>query len=284
MDGQRRVARTLNLMGKPVKDCGFGVRVAARCAAVAFLGLTIFHGLLQGGHLNYPGSTWMKIPGKLAGVVGLAAEDIRISGLEHHDPAIILGAIGVRPGGTLVGFDAAQARIRLESMDWVESASVQRLFPNQLEIDISERQPFAVWQHNGSYSVIDKSGVPMSGIDPATLKGIPLLTGEGANIAAAEFVNQLEATPQLKMKVYAAARVGKRRWTLYLDNGIKVALPEQNVPAALEQTQNMDMSQGILSKGIRELDMRVTGQVVVALAAPVADAEQSKPTGVSGVQ
>jgi cell division protein FtsQ len=106
----------------------------------------------------------------------------------------------------------------------------------------------------------------MSGISPSGFKGLPLVTGAGANMAVAELVNQLEATPDLKAKVRAAARVGGRRWTLYLDNGVKIALPELNVQDALVKVADLDKSQGLLSKGITQLDLRVADEIVVALA------------------
>ena len=282
MDGQRRIARPMKQCTRLGRDCRLAYRVAARMSAVAFLGMTLVHGVLQGGHLIYPGSPWLKLPGKLSGLVGLAADDIRMTGLNHHDPAIILTILGVKPGGTLMGFDPQGARKRLESLDWVQSAGVQRIFPNQLEITLVEREPFAIWQHKGNYLVIDKVGVPMSGLDPAELKGLALVTGEGANTAAADLVNQLEATPTLMLKVKAASRVGLRRWTLYLDNGVKVALPEFNVAEALAKLQALDAVQAVTTMGVQQLDLRVAGSVVVAIAElPVVT--EAKP-GKAGVE
>lgn len=242
------------------------VRFAARAGAVALLAATIFHGILLGGYLDYDGSPWREVPGRIAGVAGLAADDIRIEGLTNHAPEAVLAAINVKPGGSLIGFDALQARRILENLDWVESAKVQRLFPNQLEIAVVERVPFAVWHRGKSYYVIDRGGAAMSGIPAATLARLPLVSGEGAQTAAAELINQLEAVPALKAKVRAAARVGLRRWTLYLDTGVTILLPERDVEAALALAGKLDATQGLLSKGITSLDLRLADRIAVAAA------------------
>ena len=278
MDGQRRVARPMKQKHRLGRDCRLLFRATARMGAVAFLGMTLVHGVLQGGHLIYPGSPWLKLPGKLSGLVGLAADDIRMTGLNHHDPAMILTILGVKPGGTLMGFDPAGARKRLESLDWVSSAGVQQIFPNQLEITLVEREPFAVWQSKGRYFVIDKAGVPMSGLDPSDLKRLPLVTGEGANVAAAALVNDLEAMPSLMLRVKAASRVGLRRWTLYLDNGVKIVLPETNVSEALAKLKAMDAAQAMTEMAVQQIDLRLPGRVVVGVAAlPVVADANAKP-------
>ncbi len=71
------------------------------------------------------------------------------------------------------------------------------------------------------------------------------------------------------LKVQAAARVGERRWTLYLDNGVKIDLPEEDVDAALRRVAELDATQNILSKGIREIDLRTNDRIVIALAEAV---------------
>jgi len=267
MDGERRISGALAL--RPRKDVRLPLRFAARAGAVAFLAGAISYAASLGGHLSYPGSPFPRLPGQLAGLVGMAADDVRITGLSLHDPRQVIDAIGVTPGGGLFSFDAQKARAALQALDWVAQADVQRVFPNSIEIRIVEREAFAIWQIDGQYQVIGRDGVPMSGLTPAELAQLPLITGQGANVAASDFINQLSAMPDLMKQVHAAARVGQRRWNLYLDNGVKIALPEQNVEQALEQVVSLDRSQGILSKGIRELDLRQPGQMVVALAEAV---------------
>jgi cell division protein FtsQ len=245
---------------------GFRFRLAFRASALMSLAAVIGGGLLGGGHFDYEGSRWLMLPGKTAGLVGLAAEDITITGLEHHEPDMLLAAIGVQPGGSLIGFDAGHARRILEGLDWVERAKVQRLFPNQLAIEVKERQPFAIWQRGESYYVIDRSGSAMSGLAAAQLVRLPLVTGEGANTAAAELINQLAAYPGILLQMKAAARVGKRRWTLYLDSGITVQLPEKGWQDALSMADELNRTQQLLSRGIRSVDLRLAGRVIVEVA------------------
>jgi len=253
----------------------FRFRFAMRASAVLFLGVAIGTGLLRGGHFEYDGSKWMLLPGKAASLVGLAAEDITITGLEHHEPEVLLAAIGIQPGASLIGFDANHARRILEGLDWIERAKVQRLFPNQLAVEVTEREPFAIWQRGEAYYVIDRNGSAMSGLAASKLVSLPLVTGEGANTAASGLINQLAAYPDILLQMKAAARVGKRRWTLYLDSGITVQLPEQGWQDALRMADELNRTQQLLSRGIRSLDLRLAGRVIVE----VAELDQSEIAG-----
>jgi cell division protein FtsQ len=251
-------------------------RGMTRGAACLFLAGAIAHGLIIGGHLDYTGSPWAKLPGKMASLLGFAADDIRVTGLVHQDPEMVLAAIGVQPGSSLIGFDANRARKLLENMDWVASAEVVRQFPNQLDIIVNEREPFAIWQRGGMHYVIDKSGTAVSAIDPARVSVLPLVTGEGAHMAAGDLINQLEAAPAIRSHLLAAARVGERRWTLYLDNGVKLALPEQGIEDALARVSRLDSEQGLLSKGIQGVDLRIKGRVIIEVATVKAEPEKKK--------
>lgn len=268
----------------PPKGPSLRTRFIARAGACALLFGSIVHGLVIGGHLDYDGSPWRKLPGQLASSLGFAADDIRITGLIHQEPQTLLTALGVQPGGSLVGFDATRARSLLENLDWVASARVMRKYPNRLDIVVTERQPFAIWQRDGAHYVIDQTGAAMSTLDPRRLSSLLLVTGEGAHLAAAELVGQLDAVPQVKVRVTAAARVGQRRWTLYLDNGMTVALPEKDPAQALETLAALDSSQGLLSKGIKSIDLRLPHQAVVALPEPVKAEKEIKNFKVSQQQ
>jgi len=251
-------------------------RFLARAGALSILALAVGFGLHDGGHLKYPGSPWENASGRIASLFGFAADGIKIAGLKYHDAESVLTPLGVRPGGSLLGFDAANARHLLENMDWVLSAKVMRLFPNQLEIVVVEREPFALWQRGGSHYVIDKTGSAMSSLDPARMAGLPLVTGEGAQSAISDLVNQLEAHPRLKSKMLAAARVGQRRWTLHLDNGVSIALPEKDAERAMARVEELDRRYELLSKGIKGIDLRIAGRVTVMVSEAPATGSESK--------
>ena len=264
MDGERRVAEPLrsNRFFRP--DCPAVYRFAARSLAVLFLGAAIVRGVVMGGHLEYAGSPWQKLPGELAGMFGLAAIDIELAGLAHHDPQEVLGYIGVKPGAPLIGFDANKARTRLQELDWVETATVVRSFPNKLQITITEREPFVVWQHDAELYVVDQSGKPMSGIPVASGNLLLHVVGLGANTQAANLVNQMEATPALFLKLKAAVRVGNRRWDLYMNNGLIISLPENHADVALKLAEAAYLSGALSALPLARLDYRVSGEVASA--------------------
>lgn len=247
----------------------FGLRktqAMARCLAFLLFGISISHGLARGGYFENPASPWSKLSGALASVVGLAADNIQISGLSQHDPQQLLAALNIRPGSNMIGFDANQARMTLQDMNWVKAATVERDYPNTLKINVIERVAFALWQNKQELQLIDETGASMGHPQFLMANHLPIVTGEGANLAAAQLVNDLSAIPALSQKVNAAARVGNRRWTLYLDNGVKVALPEQGVSDALKTVWNLEQQQGIFEKGISMVDMRIPHQMIVQVA------------------
>ncbi len=238
----------------------------ARLVAFSILAFSISHGLTKGGYFENPASPWSRLSGTVASMMGLAADNIQISGLSQHDPQQLLAALNIRPGSNMIGFDANQARMTLQEMNWVKAATVERDYPNTLKINVVERIAFALWQNKQELQLIDETGASMGHPQFLMANHLPIVTGEGANLAAAELVNELSAIPALSQKVNGAARVGNRRWTLYLDNGVKVALPEQGVADALKTVWGLEQQQGIFEKGISMVDMRIPHQMIVQVA------------------
>ena len=50
-------------------------------------------------------------------------------------------------------------RSQIEQIGWVESASVQRILPNRLRVEVTERTPIAFVRNSGEISLIDAHGV-----------------------------------------------------------------------------------------------------------------------------
>jgi cell division protein FtsQ len=203
------------------------------------------------------------LPAQISSYFGYAAEEVRIHGLQRMPPEAVLKAIGVMPGGSLLGFDANHARRILLNLDWVKQASVRVLPPNRLEVDVTEREPFAVWQRDGLYYVIDREGTAMASFDARRFANLMLVSGDGAQEEVSQLVNQLEAWPGLQSKVKAAARVGNRRWTLHFAGGRRALLPEKGVETALARLADLEARHQVLESGIREIDLRIADSAVL---------------------
>jgi len=248
----------------------FGVRLAVRASAVAFLGLALFHSLDRGGHFDDPASPFYNLEGRMAAVIGQSAERIEVRGLSHHKARNVLAAIGIKAGGSMLGFDPQSARHLLENLDWVKRARLAKVYPNGLVIDIVEREPIALWQTEGEFYPVDAEGVAIASLPAARFSRLPVVTGEGANKAAKALINQLDTLPRVKSALRAAARVGKRRWNLYFASGLKVLLAEDDGGAALARLEALDEETGVLSRALRVLDLRQPGRLVLR---PVVDAK-----------
>jgi cell division protein FtsQ len=281
MDGQRRISKSLRRLRRRAalwlasSRAPLGVRRMARLGAMGCIGVSILAGLADGGHFRYEGSPYAAFADRLAFRAGLAASDIKITGLVHHKPEQLLGPLGIEPGASLIWFNAEKARRILEAQDWVASASIQRGFPNQLQIAVVEREPAALWQVGGKYHVIDQDGAVISGIQLADVQNLTLITGEGGNTAARELLAGLMAYPDLMVRVASVTRVGNRRWNLYLDDGSRVLLPQQDFEAALKRLTDLDAAHRLLSLGLREIDLRVAGQMFVALPSQYSSASNN---------
>ena len=67
-------------------------------------------------------------------------------------------------------------RAQLESLNWVESASVQRILPNRLRVELVERTPIAFLRDGTSLSLIDAHGVILNRPDGEDLR-FPIVSG-----------------------------------------------------------------------------------------------------------
>ncbi|MGI9464146.1 MAG: cell division protein FtsQ/DivIB [Aestuariivirgaceae bacterium] len=256
------------------------VRFAARAGAAGFLGLSIAYGLMAGGHLDDPRNPFYGMPGQIAGFFGYAAQEIHISGLERQRPETVLKAIGVRPDGPLFGFNPRLAKKLLENIDWVDSATLRRVHPNRLEIDLVERVPFAIWQRGGVRYVIDVTGAALSTLSANDYDDLLIVTGEGAQTTVVDLVNHMEGHPALRSRVRAAARVGQRRWTLYLDSGLRIALAENDLAGSLDRLMDLVRQENVFERAIGMIDLRSSERTVFM---PLPDSQGDQTVRVSSV-
>jgi cell division protein FtsQ len=177
--------------------------------------------------------------------------------------AQVLEAAAVPPGAVMFAVDPAAIRARVEKLAWVESARVLRLWPDQLVIIATPRRPVALWQRDGRFAMIDKSGAALSGFALRPVSGLPLVVGAEAGEAAPALLAALSARPAVEERTAAAIFVGERRWTLQLATGAHVLLPEQGVEGALDQLAAIQARMGLLDRPLDRIDLRHKGAMLV---------------------
>jgi cell division protein FtsQ len=215
--------------------------------------------------------------GDATAAFGLRVQEVRIEGRQNTPEPLLRAAIGVTRGAPILGFSVAAARARIETLAWVESATVERRLPGTIVVQLQERRPFAIWQNQGKFTLIDREGQIVADQDVAKFGKLPLVVGAGAPAAAAPLLDALTDKPALQAHVVAAVRVGERRWNLHMDSGADVLLPEGQEAVALERLMQLERDHALLERPLEVVDMRLPDRLVVRPRPEPAAQQQPAP-------
>ncbi len=237
-----------------------------------FFAAVVTVGLWQGGHLE----DFIRSHGEphhaVARLAGLGLEQVTVSGLSQMRENEVLAAGGLDWRVSLPFLDVNEVRERLERVPLVSSASVRKLYPNELVIGLTERAPHALWQLNGELFIIATDGTVIDLMQDERFIGLPLVVGDRANLRNNDYLNILEAAGPLKSRIRAGTLVSGRRWNLKMDNGMDVRLPEQGAADAVARLVKLEREQKILEKDVLAVDLRMPDRVVVRLTEEAASA------------
>ena len=199
----------------------------------------------------------------LSAQVGLAVNDVVVQGRGRTSGDAILAALGAARGTPMLAVSPSVAKTRLEALPWIRAASVERILPDTLYVQVTERQPLALWQRKGKLQLIDRDGAVVAVPSLDEFADLIILVGDDAPKAASPLLEMIASEPALRSHVTAAVRVGGRRWNLKLDSGMAVELPEDNVGAAWHQLAQLDRTDGLLKRDILKVDLRLPDRLVL---------------------
>lgn len=194
---------------------------------------------------------------------GLRVQDVVLSGRLNADADEILAALDVERGAPILGMDMEAARIRLESLGWIKTAEIARRLPDVVFVRITERQPLALWQHDGRLALVDRTGETIQRSDLDAFRDLPLIVGVGAPGHAAQLLDLLRTYPAVAEATEAAVRVSERRWNLRLRNGIDVRLPETELSVALTRLDDYQREHALFDRDVVAVDLRVPDRLIV---------------------
>ena len=242
---------------------------AGHLAAGGFLCAATLYGLIGGGHVA-------RLTESVLVAGGIGVSRIEISGHQETPELAILEQLDLGANRSLATLNVHKARARIAELPWVGEASVRKTYPDTLHVTIKERIPYALWQHNKHIYLIDDKGGPIVTFADPRFGHLPLVVGAGANVAAPAFLAKVRAHERLASRMRAGVLVAERRWNLVMANGITVKLPEIDIAEALEQLAVLDAVDGLLSRDVTVVDLRLADRITVRLPDNTAETRKAR--------
>lgn len=272
--GSRRKAKPKNQPGanKAANWAAAQVRAARNRASYALRLGALTAGLLFAltlgvlavlGRLGDAGGSVMAAGERQLTRAGYTVAWLDVSGANRLDAATIASLIGAEGGAGLAEINLAEAQAVLESQSWIKSAQVLRLWPDRIAVLITERAPVALWQLDGEHRVIDADGVVIEAADPAEFTTLPRVVGVGANTGAAHITALIARHAEIASRTTHVIKVGERRWSLRLEQGGEVLLPEDDPAGALAMLAALHDERAVLDYDVQFLDLRNDGEMVI---------------------
>jgi cell division protein FtsQ len=180
--------------------------------------------------------------------------------------------------------DLDAARGRIEGLDAILRADLRVRAGGILQVVVTERVPVAVWRSEDALMLVDETGHRVAGlVSRADRADLPLVAGEGADLAMPEALALLDAAGPLIPRIRGLVRMGERRWDIVLDREQRIMLPERNPVQALERLLALDHAQDLMNRDILTVDLRSDHRPTLRLT-PNALAEARRAQGIETVE
>ena len=235
-----------------------------RVATWTIFAVALVAAYVVAGIFGIPGAVGTAVAEQV-GNAGFRVEQIEIRGVKRMDQMTVYAVALEQKSRAMPLVDLNQIRDKLLQYGWVQDAHVSRRLPDTLLIRIVERTPVAIWQNQGTLSLIDRDGVYLEPVRADAMPDLPLVIGPGADLQEPAYQTLMTAAPALKPKVRAATWVGNRRWDLLFDTGETLSLPEGTDEAAhaLRLFAERDGTLRLLGRGWLKFDMRDPDRMVM---------------------
>ncbi|MBL0849121.1 MAG: cell division protein FtsQ/DivIB [Candidatus Liberibacter ctenarytainae] len=200
----------------------------------------------------------------LDSIPGFSIKNIRIIGNAKTSEKDIFHRLDLNKDTSLIIFDAIQVQKKLLQLPWIAQAEIRKVYPDTIEIRLKECSPYAIWQHNANFFLIDQNGKIIDLARNEQFAHLPTLIGLGANKEIQSF-EQIMAFSEIAKRVKAYSWIAGRRWDLHLKNGIIVNLPEEKFRIALFKILDLQDKYHILERDISVIDMRIPDRITIRL-------------------
>ena len=196
--------------------------VASGIFVLAFIALWL------GGHLSTVSQSVQDYKRDRLMAIGFTVERIDVMGEGRLSEADVRAAVGIYKGDYFFGADLERAQARTESLPWVDRAVVRRLWPDRIVVQLVETTPYAIFQQDKAFYLVDDSGRTIATLTDETSRlpdDLRIFTGVEAAAHARQITQSLQSIPDLWRRTESLTRHASGRWDIRLDNQTLLRLP-----------------------------------------------------------
>lgn len=199
---------------------------------------------------------------------GFVLSDLKITGLNRTGEADVQAILDIDNGMPLLSIDLGELQKRIEALPWVKLADVSRVLPGGINIQITERVPYALLQRAGEVVLIDPSGAEITAYGLAEFSNLILLVGDVGSQDLDYLEHIKEMAPELAHRIHSAVRISGQRWDFIFENGIRIKLPADDAQPysgqqAWERFVRLDAKHQLLSREVNVIDLRAPDRLVM---------------------
>jgi cell division protein FtsQ len=231
--------------------------------AMALAAALVFAMLTEGGRSARQAAPLVSYLGTVLERIGLGLNEVTVSGQQMTRDSEIYDRLQLTVSRSIWLLDTKAARKRLEALPWVLKASLKRVFPDRLHIDIQERTPHSLWSDGRQTALLDMTG-RILGAPLGKIEGnLPNIFGAGAQPHVDEILTLVKRLPALRDQVGVYEWTANRRWTLHLKSGQQILLPATGKSLALVQLTKGQPGQRLIDSSFQKLDLRIANQAAI---------------------
>lgn len=210
----------------------------------------------------------------------LPIQRVQISGqFQHLTSAQLQEAVA----GTVVGgfftVDVEAVMRAARTLPWVDAASVRRVWPDTLRLEVTEQVPLARW---GEHDLLNRRGERFAPPVASLPEGLPQLQGPDGQEATvtASYYEMGKALAADGLTISRLIQDPRRSWHVGLDNGIELRLGHDNAYAHLLRFVRLyPKVLAARAAEIAAIDLRYTNGFAVAWNHPLENARPPRQGG-----
>ena len=167
--------------------------------------------------------------------------------------------------GNLIGLNFNSIKEIVESSEWVKRASIKKVLPSTLKINVTENDPYAIYFQEGKSFLIDLDGSIITEINLNNYEDdLLFVRGENSPELLEQLIRDISiAFPNLTQTLEEVEFIEKRRWNLKLNNKLLVKLPDENIQQSLKNLKQLFEEQEVMQSNIIEIDLRIQGRAAL---------------------